>query len=431
MVSLMPAPRAKHVDKKALEGLDRETAREEIRKITARPGDAVYLKLGHFFIALSQGNRKWVVFAISMIITFGGIYLSRTYLKVGDVSAGKAILYPDHSYNIASDLVNKKFIGSSQLVVVAEGKNKGAMKALESLELLEDLKTHALQEIPSAGGATSVTDMVKAIYRMFHEGYPMWSMLPEEPSHVGQMLFSLEAGSKGGEMDRYISPDYKNATVTIYFREYNNEVITNAIATLKRYIKEHPLEQMKFRLAGGILGILAAVNEEVEWSYWINMALIFGFTFIFCTWAYRSWLGALVLFVPLVMSQVLCDMLMLLLGIDLNINSLPVASVGVGVGVDYGIYILSRLAEEYQFSNGDYNKARFLALTSTGKAIIFTASTLVLSVVFFCFASFKFQAEMALMLAFLLTANAIGALAVLPALVSIVGPERLLKKYRI
>jgi hypothetical protein len=431
MVSLMPAPRAKHVDKKLLEGLDRETAREELRKITARPGDAIYLKLGHFFIALSQGNRKWVVFAISLVVVFGGIYTSRTYLKVGDVSAGKAILYPNHPYNIAGDKVNKEFIGASQMVVVAEGKTKAAIADAETVRIIDEMGINAVSNIPNVGGAVTISDMVKAVFRIFHDGHPKWAMLPEKPMEVEQMLQLIGGSTSGGEMDRYISADYTNATVTLYFREYNNETIKAAIATLKQYIKDHPVQQVKFRLAGGILGILAAVNEEVEWSYWINMALIFGFTFLFCTWAYRSWLGALVLFVPLVMSQVLCDMMMLLLGIDLNINSLPVASVGVGVGVDYGIYILSRLAEEYQFSNGDYNKARFLALTSTGKAIIFTASTLILSVVFFCFASFKFQAEMALMLAFLLTANAIGALAVLPALVSIVGPDRLLKKYRI
>ena len=431
LVSLLPAPRAKHVDKKKLDELNRDAAREELRKITARPGDAIYLKIGQYLIALTQGNRKWAVFVVSLIITFGGIYISRTYLKVGDVSAGKAILYPNHPYNIAGNKVNKEFIGANQMVVVAEGKKPQAIVDAETMRLLDEMGIYAINNIPTVGGAVTISDMTKMVYRMFHDGHPKWAMLPENPDHIEQVFRLIGGTTRAGEMDRYISTDYTNATVTLYFGDYNNKTITEAITSLKKYISEHPLPQVKFRLAGGIMGILAAVNEEVEWSYWVNMVLIFGFTFLFCTWAYRSWLGALVLFIPLVMSQVLCDLLMLALGIDLNINSLPVASVGVGVGVDYGIYILSRLAEEYQFSGGDYNKARYLAITSTGKAIIFTASTLVLSVIFFAFASFKFQAEMAIMLAFLLTANAIGALAVVPAFVSVMGPDRILKKYRI
>ena len=38
---------------------------------------------------------------------------------------------------------------------------------------------------------------------------------------------------------------------------------------------------------------------------------------------------------------------MYLAGIDMNINSLPVAAVGIGIGIDYGYYVLSRIVEEY------------------------------------------------------------------------------------
>ncbi|MBU1053922.1 MAG: MMPL family transporter [Proteobacteria bacterium] len=432
LVSLLPPPRAKHLKKDQLAALDKDAAREKLREITARPGDKIYIKIGEFFISLTQGFRKWIVLALVIIVIFGGGYLTQKHLKVGDTSAGKAILYSDHPYNIAADIVNKDFIGASQMVVVAEGtENKeGSIADAATVRVINELGIYARDNIPAVGGAITISDMIKTVFRMFHDGHPKWAMLPEKPLDVEQVLRLISGSTSGGEMDRYVSFDYTNATIILYFREYNNQVIKDAIATLKQYIDDNPVDKIKFRLAGGILGILAAVNEEVEWSYWINMALIFGFTFLFCTIAYRTFWGALVLFIPLLLSQVLSDLLMLGLGIDMNINSLPVASVGVGIGVDYGIYILSRLSEEYQFSNGDYKKARYLAITTTGKAIIFTASTLVVSVIFFAFASFKFQAEMAILLAFLLVANMVGALTVLPALVSIVGPEKILPKYR-
>jgi uncharacterized protein len=431
IVSLIPPPRAKHVDKEKLKGLDKETAREEIRLVTARPGDAIYLKVGHALIAITEGRKKWIVFGVSMAILIFGTYVTRAHLKVGDVSAGKAILYPDHEYNIAYDKVNKNFFGASQMIVIAEGKKDRAMVNSESLRLIDNMATGSLN-IPAVGGAMTITDIVKRISRMYHDQHPKWGIVPTNPSHVGQMFFLIGGAMAPGELDRLITPNsYTNATVTIYFREHNNQVIKDAIAYLKDYIRDNPAQQMQFRLVGGILGILAAVNEEVEYSYWINMLLIFSTIFLFCWWAYRTWLGALVLWVPLLVCQVLCDIFMLVLGIDMNINSLPVASVGVGVGVDYGIYVLSRLAEEYQFSKGDFERARYLALTSTGKAIIFTASTLFVSIIFFAFMSFKFQAEMSILLAFLLIANMIGALALLPTLVSIIGPDRILPKYRV
>ena len=430
IVSLIPPPRASHVDPEKLKGLDKETAREEIRKITARPGDGVYLAIGRALISVTKGRNKWFVLGTALSILIFGSWTASTYLKVGDVSAGKAILYPDHPYNVAFDKVNAEYFGASQMIVIAEGKVERAMVDPTTLRLVDNMASSSLN-IPQVGGTTTIVDIVKRICRMFHEQEPKWGVVP--PDSIGTYFFLIGGAMAPGELDRYIStkPIYQHATVALYFREYNNKVLKDSIAFLEDYIEENPNEKLEFRLVGGILGILAAVNEEVEWSYWVNMILIFSTIFAFCWMVYRTWLGALVLWVPLVVCQVLCDLLMLVLGIDLNINSLPVAAVGVGVGVDYGIYILSRLAEEYQFSKGDYERARFMALTSTGKAIIFTASTLLVSVIFFAFADFKFQAEMAILLAFLLVANMIGALVLLPSLVSIIGPQRILPKYRI
>ena len=432
LVAILPPPRQKHLRRKETEdassGSSYETEAEEIRKITARPGDRVYLKICHGLIYLTESWRRWAVVGVVTVIIFGGGYYARN-LKVGDTSAGKAILYGDHSYNVAADKLNNDFIGSSRMVVIAEGKRDGVMKNADSMRALEDLQLYA-EALPEAGGSVTVTNIIKRIFRMFHEGDPKWGILPEVPSHLYQTLFLLESHMGAGELDRYITiPSFKHATVTIFFHDYNNQIIKDAINGLRTYINEHPLDQLNFRLAGGIMGILAAVNEEVEWSYWVNLALIFSVTFLLCTITFRSIWSALVLVIPLAASQVLSELLMLFGGIDLNINSLPVAAVGVGVGVDYGIYVLSRLGEEYGKTR-DYTTAKYLAITSTGKAVVFTASTLVAGVIFWVFSSFKFQAEMGILLAFLMVANMIGALVLLPVLVSIFGPRRLLLKYR-
>jgi hypothetical protein len=256
-------------------------------------------------------------------------------------------------------------------------------------------------------------------------------MLPEERDHLSQTFFLLGASMAPGELDRFVStPDFTNATVTLYFRGYNNQIIKDAIASLKKYIKDHPLTQMTFRLAGGILGILAAVNEEVEYSYWINMLAIFSLTYFLCVITYRSFIAGLILIIPLVFSQVLSDNFMLLKGIDMNINSLPVAAVGVGVGVDYGLYVLSRLAEEYQ-RRKNFQSAVYMTITTTGKAVIFTATALILGIFLWIFSDMKFQAEMGMLLVFLMFFNMLGALLFIPAMVSVIGPERTISKYKV
>jgi predicted RND superfamily exporter protein len=426
LVYLLPAPRREGLTS---EIEDSGTMRvEDEGKVAGRTGDRVYLRVCKGLVRLSQSWRRWAMVCLTfLVLVAGGLYVRQ--LKVGDTSAGKATLYPDHPYNIAADKLNRDFVGASQLIVIAEGKEEGAFRDPDSLRALEDLQLYA-QGIPHVGGTVSITNIIKRVFRMFHEGDPKWDMLPEEPSHLAQTLFLFGGNMAPGEMDRYITvPDYTNATVTLFFRSYNNQIIKDAIASVKEFAENNVYEKVSFRLAGGIMGILAAVNEEVEWSYWMNLGLIFSVTFLLCAITFRSVLSAVVLIVPLAVSQILSETFMLLKGIDLNINSLPVAAVGVGVGVDYGIYVLSRLSEEYA-GNDSYDDATYLAITTTGKAVLFTATTLVAGVIFWTFSSMKFQAEMGLLLAFLMVFNMLGSLVLLPSLVSVIGQDRVLLKYR-
>ena len=48
------------------------------------------------------------------------------------------------------------------------------------------------------------------------------------------------------------------------------------------------------------------------------------------------------------MSNTFGMALMAYWNVGLNVNTLPVISLGIGFGEDYGIYIVSRMIEEYQ-----------------------------------------------------------------------------------
>src|SRR5205085_3977946 len=90
--------------------------------------------------------------------------------------------------------------------------------------------------------------------------------------------------------------------------------------------------------------------------------------------------------------------------------------------IDYGYYVLSRIVEEYEVVQ-DFNEANVRAIATTGKAIIFTCTTLVVSVMFWLFHPLKFEAEMAFLLMMLMIFHAIGALVFIPALVSLLRPR--------
>ncbi|MFC1890716.1 MMPL family transporter, partial [Thermodesulfobacteriota bacterium] len=72
---------------------------------------------------------------------------------------------------------------------------------------------------------------------------------------------------------------------------------------------------------------------------------------------------------------------------------------------------------------GDLEAANRSAVATTGKAIVFTATTLIAGVIFWFFVDLKFQAEMGLLLALLMFLNMVSALVFIPTLVSIFKPR--------
>jgi predicted RND superfamily exporter protein len=168
---------------------------------------------------------------------------------------------------------------------------------------------------------------------------------------------------------------------------------------------------------------MAAVNVVVGFYSELVRLLIFLIIFVFCSITYGSPVAGIILMIPVAMSDFLSIAYMATKGIGLNINTLPVASVGVGVGLDYGIYVVSRIREEYAIQQ-DWNKAIIKGLTTSGKAVTFTATTLIGGVIFwYILSDLRFQGEMGFLLAFLMFFNMLGAIFLIPTLIAVIKPK--------
>ncbi|MBM4337101.1 MAG: hypothetical protein FJ108_14545 [Deltaproteobacteria bacterium] len=178
----------------------------------------------------------------------------------------------------------------------------------------------------------------------------------------------------------------------------------------------------EFVLAGGIMGVYAAVNEEVERGHIANIVLIFLICYAFVAISYRSNSSGLILVFSLAVATIGSLAYMALRETGLTIQTLPVQSVGVGIGVDYSLYVTDRIKQEYTWC-GDLDEAIRRAIRTTGMAVSFTATTLIAGIVVWSFSNLRFQAEMAQLLSILMGMNMLGAVFLVPACVSIVRPK--------
>jgi predicted RND superfamily exporter protein len=239
-------------------------------KAGTRLSDRFYTSMCRLLVWLSQGNRRYVSVVILILSLTVGLYLS-SKLQVGTVSMGEALMYPDHPYTVAARKVTEKFIGTSQMIVIAEGKGENALKQESVLTAIEAFQWHMKQH--GAAGSASATSTIKRVFRLLHEGDPNWEILPTRQHDIDTSFFLL---SGSPELVRLMVDRYRNTPITVYYRQASNAEAKQAIATAKEYLAAHPHDAVTFRLAGGLVGILAAVQEEVEYSYHYNLPAGFG-----------------------------------------------------------------------------------------------------------------------------------------------------------
>ena len=142
---------------------------------------------------------------------------------------------------------------------------------------------------------------------------------------------------------------------------------------------------------------------------------------------FGSWRAVVCAILPLLLTSMLCEALMVALGIGVKVATLPVIALGVGIGIDYALYVLTvtmaRLRQGMSLSEAYYH-----ALLFTGKVVVLTGVTLGLAVATWGFSPIKFQADMGILLAFMFVVNMVGALILLPALARFLLPATALVK---
>jgi len=182
---------------------------------------------------------------------------------------------------------------------------------------------------------------------------------------------------------------------------------------------------VELRWAAGSIGVLAAANQEIEVSHGLSLAIVFAATFGVLLVSYRSVILALITLASLASGSLAALALQSVMNIGIDVNTLPVQAIGVGLGVDYAIYLVDRILQE-RTRMPTRDAAIQHAIRTTGMAITFTASTLVVGIAFWIpISSLRFSAEMSLLLSVLMIVDALGAILLVPAIIHLL-PARLL-----
>ncbi|HEY5719332.1 MAG TPA: MMPL family transporter, partial [Gammaproteobacteria bacterium] len=278
-------------------------------------------------LSVVVGSRRGAPAVLLLVVALmaGGGYFS-SWVQIGEAEPGSPILYPDHDYNVSSKAINTSFPGSEELYIVARTDKKGGIKRPEVLRALEDFEQHMLYD-PDLGGAKGVPDLVKQVNRILHNNDPRWAQIPDTSAYVGGLLFSYMASSPiPGALNEFIDTDEQTANLVFFYKDHKGETIRRAIHQVKSWTESTAarVEGLTMHLAGGVIGVTAAINEASFATNMLIIPLVLALIFAFVTAFYWSFHAGWLMFMAMSFATTLTYAYMGIQGIGINVNTVPV-----------------------------------------------------------------------------------------------------------
>ncbi|HEU4843978.1 MAG TPA: MMPL family transporter [Burkholderiaceae bacterium] len=355
-------------------------------------------------------ERRWaiVAIAVALVLAVGGFIIS-TGLKIGDLDPGAPELRAESRYNRDNAYITGHYsLSSDQFAVMLKTPKEGCLKYETLVEA--DRLAWTLQQIPGVQTTVSLVDAVRQVTAGSSEGSPKWLTISRN-----QDVLNYGAQQASVNNPDLFNGDCSLMPVIAYLSDHKAETLERVTAAAAAFAAAHSGTDRQFLLAAGSAGIEAATNIVVREANHKMLLYVYAAVIVLCFFTFRSWRAVLVAVLPLVLTSILCEALMVMLGMGVKVATLPVIALGVGIGVDYALYLLSvQLAQQRQ---GDsLAEAYRHALQFTGKVVALVGVTLAAGVVCWAWSPIKFQADMGILLTFMFTLNMLGALMLVPAL---------------
>lgn len=397
-------------------GVSQKAAERSLISENAEASGKMQHLIWRFFDLFTKPKWAATTIAIGLVFAVAGYLVGRD-LKIGDLDPGAPELRADSRYNRDANFMTENYGASSDVFAVMVKTPQDACTQYDTL-MRTDALEWILRQVEGVESTKSLSLYNRQMLSGFNEGNIKWYELLHNQGMINSIAYPAPR--------TMYSEDCSLITLYAYLSDHKAETLTRVVDTVEAFARENKTENASFLLAAGSAGINAATNIVVkkanrEMLYWVYGAVI-----VLCFITFRSWRGVLCAVLPLMLTSILAEALMVWLKIGVKVSTLPVIALGVGIGVDYALYLLSVIMV-YLHLGKSLSEAYYKALLFTGKVVMLIGITLSVAVATWALSPIKFQADMGILLAFMFLWNMLGTLLLLPALACFLMPQRRLR----
>ncbi|MDH3768868.1 MAG: MMPL family transporter, partial [Gammaproteobacteria bacterium] len=245
---------------------------------------------------VAQPKPAAVIIAISLGLLAFGLWKG-SEIKVGDLHQGVPELRAESRYNQDTRVITERFsIGVDIITVIVETVPEGCIN-YDIMSSIDDFAWY-MANVPGVQSVITLPVVSKVVNAGWNEGTLKWRVLSRITDNLVQASQSVDTSSGLLNSDCSVMP------VMMFSEDHKAETIARIVDAVKDYRGAYGSDELKFRLATGNVGVMAATNEEVEAAQFPILLGVFSAVILLCIATFATQRAASFFLIPALIAAV-------------------------------------------------------------------------------------------------------------------------------
>ncbi|HUW42506.1 MAG TPA: MMPL family transporter [Rectinemataceae bacterium] len=280
------------------------------------------------------------------------------------------------------------------------------------LDGIEAFSRDVRQRFPFVTKVLSFDDVIKKINQEMNGGSSRYYAIPSSRNLIDQYLLVFT-----GDVSNLLTADHDKLRVSLTLKRVPSDRIEEVKRYCLAYFPKDFLERNHLQVrVSGSADLYDVANTLLVDGMLKSIVLCAAIVLLLLVLVLRDLRMSLIAMVPIFVTILLNFGLMGVLGIPLNIATALVSSVAIGIGVDYSIHFITWYRNELRAAP-DIGLALTNTIDRKGRAILYNMFVILGGFLVLGLSNFVPLIQFGLLVAACMLFSAVGALAVVPAII--------------
>jgi len=306
----------------------------------------------------------------------------------------------------------KRLAGIAPLAVIVETTGSRTVTEPDILKAAEALQ-ESLNQAPAVDLTLSFADILKLLNRAFHDDDANYFKLPTDPNVINDLIDFTESDPTRLSED-FISNDHKSLRILARTHLFSSTEFRRELDRLRQATTRLMPADVRVH-ATGTLVLMNQTSDQVAKEQVKSLVISVSTISLIVIVLFRSWKVGLLALIPAGLPVFLCFGLMGWSGAPLNVNTSLIANIAIGIAVNNCVHYIVHFRRNL-FKGHSIEDATRESLNNAGGPMLATSITLTLAFLVFGLSRFVPVAHFGLLSAFIMGADLVANIFLLPSL---------------